>query len=127
MAEFPILEYDPDRDALISPSVTTLRPSGGEPIPRVAVACFFQEVIESECVRAGARVVAILTRHSTRAGLESRCRGDRTVAGGRPYRLHREVCTLPGLPVRADRKRREQHDEREDGCARPRSDQEARG
>jgi uridine phosphorylase len=66
MAEFPILEYDPDRDALISPSVTTLRPSGGEPIPRVAVACFFQEVIESECVRAGARVVATLTaEHGT--------------------------------------------------------------
>ena len=66
MAEFPILEYDPDRDALISPSVTTLRPSGGESIPRVAVACLFQELIESECVRAGARVVATLTaEHGT--------------------------------------------------------------
>jgi uridine phosphorylase len=66
MADYPILEFDPDRDALISPSTTTGGALSEGPVPRVAVACFFQEVIEAECVRAGARIVATLSaEHGT--------------------------------------------------------------
>ena len=66
MPDYPILEFDPDRDALISPSTTTGRALGEGPVPRIAVACFFQEVIEAQCVRAGARIVATLSaEHGT--------------------------------------------------------------
>jgi uridine phosphorylase len=61
MDPLPLLEFDPDRDALISPSAVRARAMTGEPIPEVAVACFFREVIDSECVRTGARVVAHLS------------------------------------------------------------------
>jgi uridine phosphorylase len=61
MPDYPILEFDPDRDALISPSTTTGRALGEGPVPRIAVACFFQEGIEAQCVRAGARIVATLS------------------------------------------------------------------
>jgi uridine phosphorylase len=41
---FPILEFDPDRAALINPSTSTITP----PVPARAVVCFFREVIEAE-------------------------------------------------------------------------------
>jgi uridine phosphorylase len=50
---FPILEFDPDRSALIAPSRSTIPP----PVPTRAVVCFFREVIEAE--RAAGRAVSL--------------------------------------------------------------------
>ena len=40
--DYPILEFDPDREGVIEPAKTVK----GEPLPPYAVLCFFQEVIE---------------------------------------------------------------------------------
>lgn len=48
MTTFPILEYDPDRTAIINPHELTaeLLPAG-RPLPERGVLCFFSEVLES--------------------------------------------------------------------------------
>ncbi len=52
--EYPILEFDPDRQALISP-----RPSkGDEALPEHCVICFFHEVLERVCAQEGIRQIA---------------------------------------------------------------------
>jgi uridine phosphorylase len=56
-AAFPILEFDPTAEALIEPT-RLARPIDG--LPERAVVCFFQEVIEAECIRGGAAVVGRL-------------------------------------------------------------------
>jgi len=80
MAKFPILEFDPDRDALISPSAPRAGTTTLKPTPEVGVACFFQEVIESECARTGARIIATLSAEHGTHPVYSVDRGAREVA-----------------------------------------------
>jgi uridine phosphorylase len=49
--EYPILEFDEDRTAIIEPHALLPR----ERLPIRAVACFFQDVIERVCQRSGAK------------------------------------------------------------------------
>ena len=52
--EYPILEFDPDRGALINP-----RPSKGDaPLPEHCVICFFHEVLERICTQGSVRQIA---------------------------------------------------------------------
>jgi len=53
----PCSSSTPDRRALIEPRVARL-PLASEQVPSAAVACFFQEVIRTECVVPGAPVTA---------------------------------------------------------------------
>lgn len=60
-ARFPILEFDPDRTALIEPSVHLCAPSREEvELPRRAVACFFGDVVARIARERGARQAAEL-------------------------------------------------------------------
>jgi uridine phosphorylase len=52
-ATYPILEFDPTREALIEPS-RTIRPRD---VPEYCVICFFKEVIEKVVVEQQAKVV----------------------------------------------------------------------
>ncbi len=61
MSDLPLLEFDPDREALIAPAASTRGSAAGEAVPQAAVACFFQDVIRAECVATGATVIATLT------------------------------------------------------------------
>jgi uridine phosphorylase len=60
--DFPILEFDPDRSALIEPSHLPMP----EPAPERAVICFFQEVIAAEFAEVGGtRLDAFNWEHGT--------------------------------------------------------------
>lgn len=52
----PLLEFDPERDAIIEPH----QPLPRIDIPETCVLCFFQEVIASVCRDRGAKVIAYL-------------------------------------------------------------------
>ncbi len=56
-ADFPILEFDPVREAIIEPA-RLVRPAGA---PEHCVVCFFQEVITQVCESHQARMVKALT------------------------------------------------------------------
>lgn len=49
---YPILEFDPTPDAVISPSMI-----GAMDVPEHAAFCFFAEVVEKVCAEKGACVV----------------------------------------------------------------------
>ncbi len=56
-APYPILEYDPERTAMIEPA-RLIRPRG---VAEACVICFFKEVVEKTAAEAQARVVANLS------------------------------------------------------------------
>jgi uridine phosphorylase len=73
--EIPLTEFDPDADALITPSSPALR----EPLPKRVVMCFFPEVIDGLADTHGAEVIG---------------RFSREIGGHRIYRLVHD-----GIPV----------------------------
>ncbi len=62
--EWPILEFDPERSALIEPAMVVRRRPD---VPRAAVVCFFAEVVEEVCGEGRAELLVTL-------GMESPCR-----------------------------------------------------
>lgn len=79
MADFPILEFDPSREALIEPSAHLCAPSRDEvAVPARAVACFFGDVVERVAATESARPVASLhSEHGTHQIYELSHNGER--------------------------------------------------
>jgi uridine phosphorylase len=78
-AAYPILEFDPDRQALIEPSVHMCAPSRGDvDVPARAVMCFFGDVVNRIASERGARQVAYLhSEHGVHPIFELEHRGER--------------------------------------------------
>ena len=53
---FPILEFDPDPDAVISPADW----AGGARLPHRCVLTFFREIVEEKCAAQGLQPLAAL-------------------------------------------------------------------
>jgi uridine phosphorylase len=74
-AEAPILEFDPSPTAIIEPGDHL---PAAEEMPTHAVICFFREVIDRLCVRAGARILTTLVaEHGTHPIYEQTIEGRR--------------------------------------------------
>jgi hypothetical protein len=99
-SQFPILDFDPERKAIISPPTKEI-PGG---FPRRAVICFFKEVIEKVALEHKARKIASLSSEGGEHPIyEIEHRGERLVfffpgvgaplaaglMGERVYRLRR--------------------------------------
>ena len=78
-AAYPILEFDPERRALIEPSVHLCAPSRDEvDVPPRAVMCFFGDVVSAVASERGARQVARLhSEHGVHPIFEIVYRGQR--------------------------------------------------
>ena len=78
-AAYPILEFDPERQALIEPSVHLCAPSRQDvDVPSRAVMCFFGDVVSQVASERGARQVASLhSEHGVHPIFELSHRGKR--------------------------------------------------
>jgi uridine phosphorylase len=78
-AEYPILEFDPSRPAMIEPAAHFCAPARAEvEMPRRAVLCFFSEVVERVAESRGARrIVDLVSEHGRHAVYEIEHEGER--------------------------------------------------
>ena len=78
-AAYPILEFDPERQALIEPSVHMCAPSRDEvDVPARAVMCFFGDVVSAVASERGARQAArLVSEHGVHPIFELEHRGER--------------------------------------------------